>query len=488
MSRRIWTGAAAALIFIVVATANAGGYRYGVSDQSFYLPALAQSLKPSLYPHDTPLLHAQMRLWLGDDLAALVGRGASPDGLPAASAVLYLAGLVGLAAAVTAFTRALGGSGLAVAVALTAATLRHHIARTGANTLEGYFHPRMLAYALGVLALACVLRRRLAAAFLLTGAMALLHPTTALWFGAVVVTAAAWHIDRRLLWPLAAGIGLTAAGLAVFSPRMDAPWLAALAEKDYLFPSAWPAYAWALNLAYPVALWLLYQRRRRLDCLAPGESALIAGLLVLVAGFLVSVPLSAAKIALAVQLQITRVFWVVDAVVVLYLAWWLADDVGRQRSVTWRRALVGLLAAFSIGRGYYVTAVEGQRPLAQWTLPANDWTDAMRWLRAQPTGLNVLADPGHAWRYGSSVRLASQQDTVLEQMKDTALAMYDRSVALRVLDRMTHLTGFEDFSREQLLAVGVRYQADVVVLERDRPIDLPVLYRNARFAVYALPR
>ena len=46
-------------------------------------------------------------------------------------------------------------------VALAAAlTLRHAIAKTGANTLEGYFHPRQLAFALGLLAVALFLERR----------------------------------------------------------------------------------------------------------------------------------------------------------------------------------------------------------------------------------------------------------------------------------------------------------------------------------------
>ena len=46
-------------------------------------------------------------------------------------------------------------------MALVAAfTLRHRITRTSANSLEPYFHPRMLAFGLGLLALAALLRRR----------------------------------------------------------------------------------------------------------------------------------------------------------------------------------------------------------------------------------------------------------------------------------------------------------------------------------------
>ena len=472
---------------MLLATANSGGYRYGISDQAFYLPALAKSLDPGLYPKDTPVLEAQMRLWLGDDLAAAVAGRSTPAALPAASGVLYLAGLLILAGAVAFVARGLGGSWLAAGVALAIATLRHHITKTGANSLEGYFHPRMIAYGLGLLALGFVLRRRFAPAFVLVAAMALVHTTTALWFGAALLTAAAWQFDRRALWFVGGGIALVATALAVGAPRMDAPWLAAVAEKDYLFPSAWPLHAWVINLAYPAVLWALYRRRIRLGTAADGEQALVVGLLVLVAGFLVSVPLSASEIALAVQLQITRVFWVLDGIVLIYLAWWLIDDAGAGRA-RWRAGAAGLMLALAMGRGYYVLAIESGRALVQWSLPANDWTAAMDWVRGQPAAMHVLADPGHAWRYGSSVRLAALHDTVLEQTKDTALAMYDRSVALRVVDRIQALEGFADFSRDQVLEAGARYGADVVVLERTRRLDLPVLYENGRFVVYALTR
>lgn len=487
MSRRIGLFAAAAALFVVIGTANAGGYRYGISDQAFYLPAIEKSLNPSLFPRDTPVLAAQMRLWLGDDAAALLAGGRQID-LPTLAAVLYATGLVLLAGAIAYFMRGLGASWLAIGAGLAVATLRHHIAKTGANTLEGYFHPRMVAYALGILALGLVLRRRFGAAFALIGVALVLHTTAALWFGSVVVAALAWYAGRRWAWAIAALIAVVAIGLAGWGPRMDAAWLTAVAEKDYLFPSAWPLHAWVLNLAYPIVLVWLYRRRVATGRVVAGEGALVFGLLVLAAGFLVSVPLSAAKIALAVQLQITRVFWVLDAAVLLYLCTWLIDDWTARAGRQWRAIALGVLCAASLARGYYVLRVESGRPLVSWRLPADDWIETMNWLRTRPLATNVLADPGHAWRYGSSVRLAALRDTVVEQVKDTALAMYDHDVALRVHDRVEALAGFADFSTDQIRDAGARYQADVVIVERPRQLNLPVLHENARFTVYDLHR
>ena len=49
-------------------------------------------------------------------------------------------------------------------VLLAALTLKHRVGLTGANTLEGYAHPRMLAFAIGVTSVTYVLRGRPAAA------------------------------------------------------------------------------------------------------------------------------------------------------------------------------------------------------------------------------------------------------------------------------------------------------------------------------------
>ena len=83
-------------------------------------------------------------------------------------------------------------------------TLRHAIARSGTNTLEGYFQPRLLAYALGAVAIAAFLRGRLARGGRPACFAALVHPTTALWFGVWLGAAAMIHEPRLRRWGLAA--------------------------------------------------------------------------------------------------------------------------------------------------------------------------------------------------------------------------------------------------------------------------------------------
>jgi hypothetical protein len=491
---RSWSGLAAAfLVFAVLATANAGGYRFGVSDQAYYGVAVLAREHPSLYPRDRPLLDAQSRFMLSDDLLGWVARTLGTD-LPPLFLAMYLLTIVALFSTSIALARGLGLTWWAVAAMLILLTLRHRITKTGANTLEGYMHVRMLAFALGVAAMAAVVRTRAAWAVLCLGLAAVLHSTTAVWFALAIalgVAATRPALRRPLLvstLPAAALLAwaLLRGPLAGHLQIMDAAWLDVLGSRDYLFPSAWPWYAWVLNLSYPIILIAIARARRARGAITAGERTLLSGLLGLVGVFLLSVPFSAAHVALAVQLQVTRVFWLTDFFATVYVAWWLMDGLGARATSRARVACLVTLTALSVARGVYVLTVEADRRLVQMSLPAGPWTETMAWLKQQPSNWHVLADPAHAWKYGVSVRLAAERDTLLEIGKDPALATYDRAIAMRVAERSAALAGFDQFTTADVRALHARYGLDVLVIEADRAFDFPVLHRNAGFVVYDL--
>lgn len=481
--------AVAAIVFAIVATANAGGYRFGVSDQAYYEPAIARIADATLFPRDAALLDVQSRFLGSVHLLGGLSR-VTGEGLPSIFFWAYTLTMFGLFAASLTLARRMGLSWWAAAGLLVLLTLRHRIAKTGANSLEGYMHPRMLAFVFGVAACAAIARARLLAASILTVVAGLMHPTTGVWFAIVVATAffvlrPAWRRAALVASAIAALVAIWALALGPFAGRlvmMDTDWLSVLAEKDYVFPSEWPAYAWLLNLAYPVVIALIYRERRRTGKAVEGEAALVAGVGVLVAVFLISVPLSAAHLAIAVQMQVNRIFWVADFLAMAYVAWWLVDRIAGTR---WRAALVALLAAIAVGRGIYVLRVEADRRLVQATLPDTTWIEALGWIEQQPSRWFVLADPGHAWKYGMSARVGAHRDTLVEFGKDSSMAMYDRDVAMRVKERTAALVGFETMDATALRALAARYHLDVLV-DRTRPLDLPALHRNADFTVYDL--
>lgn len=487
LKRTVWLFCAGLLPFVVLATLNSGGYRYGASDQAFYVPAVLDALDPARFPRDSALLAAQTRLTLVDEtLAALVSTlGMS---LPGAFALLYVAALVLVAAGGWLVGTTLYTSRWSVAALLAAMTLRHAIARSGTNTLEGYFHPRTLAFGLGAVAVGAFLRGRLPLVLIGLGLAASVHPTTACWFGAWLAVAAVIQSPtvRRLALPLGAVLVVAAAWALIAGPLagrlapMDADWLALLESKDYLFPIEWPAYPWIFNLGYLAVIGVLYRVRAGRGLVGPTERALVLGSSVLVVIFLAALVGHTLRIALSFQLQPARVFWMFDFLATVYVIWWAAESGSRQTRPAMAFAVV---AALSLARGVYVLQ-EADRPAVQMDVADDDWGRVMRWARTTDVGSGFIADPLHAVRYGTSVRVAGERDVYVEAVKDAAIGMYAREVAFRTRDRLEALGAFEGLTEERVRSVASKYGMDYLII--DRPLDLPLRYQSGELRVYAL--
>ena len=83
------------------------------------------------------------------------------------------------------------------------------------------------------------------------------------------------------------------------------------------------------------------------------------------------------------------------------------------------------------------------------------------WIARQPIDTHVLADPGHSWKYGSSVRVAAGRDVLLEDVKDSAIAMYNRDLAVRVVERRRALADFTTLTAEGARALAARYDPEL---------------------------
>ena len=493
-ARRALIGAAGALVFGALVTANSAGYRFGAGDQAFYVPAIERALDPGLFPRDRALVDAQAGwLWLDEGAAWLVR--ATGVGLPA----LLFAGYV-LSVALVAAGLWLMGRGLAFTAPTTVAfcaamTLRHRVARTGVNTFEGIFHPRVLAFGLGLVAVGALLHRRRAVAVAAVACAAVVHPTTALWFALWIATAIAVADTRVPAWlpaacAVAGGVGLwllAGAGLVPFE-RMDDAWLSVLAEKDYLFPSRWPPDAWLTGTLPAVVTLAVYRWRVRRALAVRLEQGLVAGLMLLVAVLVGTLPLVEDRVAWFVQLQIPRALWLVEVAATAYLVWWLAEAGRQGQRATWWRplALAASLAAAGLARGAYVMlAGHPGRPLVALDLAPGPWREVGAWAaRATPSGAYFLADPGHAWRYGLSFRVTARRDVLVEGVKDAAIAMYSGAVAARVGDRIQAVGDFSALTPERVRALARRYGLDYLVDTREFPF--PVVHRAGPFVVYAI--
>ena len=474
--------------FILLATANGAGYRYGVSDQAAYVPLVIRAGNPAAFPRDAALLDSEGRLVVLDDALGWLGHvaGTSTESLFFGA---YLASLVLVFSGVVSMGSALYPSPWLTAGLAALITLRHHIPRTSVNSLEPYFHPRVMALGLGMLAIGAFLRGRAWRATALVAVAALCHVTTALWFTILIGVGLA-TLDPR--WRRAVGVG-TLAVLAVVawaatvgplhavSLTMDDVWIEAFGDRDFLFANEWPLWTWIANLGLLGALWWADAVRTRRGVATPRDRALAWGATALVATFLITLPAVAAHLAIATQFQVSRVFWLVDLLVGVYGIAALGERLTR-RGMT---VLAGVILLGSLARGGYVIGHEhAERALFQISLPSTPWLDAMRWIGRQRLDVYVLADPGHAFKYGASVRVAAGRDVLLEDDKDAAIALYSRETAARVLERRRALVSFDSLTADAARALAARYGVNLLVTEA--PLDLPQVYRNEQFRIYEL--
>lgn len=474
--------------FVALCTLNSAMYRYGASDQAFYVPAVLIRLYQPYFPRDLPLIASQARLTLTDEAIAGLARLTGAP-LPALFAALYVASLVVLACGAWLVASRLYTSRWSALALLAALTLRHSIWRTGTNTLEGYFHPRQLAFGIGTLAIAALLRGRVAAALAAVAVSLVVHPTTAAWFALWTVGAAAF--DPRWRKPIVAGAilaglsgiwAITAGPLAGRLVRMDPEWLATLESKDYLFPFEWPIGVWVLNAIYvPIIVWLFVWRRRA-GLVDRAEMGFAIGCLALVAVFVAALPFNAARIALAVQLQTPRVFWMLDFTATVYLVWALTEAGARRPRAA---AVAAIVAVLSLSRGLYLKFVQfPDRPFVQAGIRLDDWGRVMAWARASDPRSGWLADPMHAVRYGTSLRVAGERDVLVEAVKDGAIGMYDRGMAMRTRERIAAAGDFGSLTAARSQALAETYGLDYLVT--DRPLDLPLAFESGPLRVYRL--
>ena len=485
----IAAGVVGLFLFIVLATANAAGYRYGVSDQAFYIPAFMRAVDPAAFPRDAPLIDAQARLMVLDEIVGAIVR-ATGVSLETVCAVGYVLSLVLIWIALVGIGTSLYVTPWAVVALLAAFTLRHQITKTSTNSFEPYFHPRMLAFAFAALAVAALLRRRPGVAIALVGVAALVHITTALWFA--VLLGVALIVSNAGLRPLlllgaalvaaAAAWAVTAGPLTGALVRIDPAWRALLETKDTLFAHEWPAGAWLANLGTAAVWGWAYMERRRRHAASAADRGLAAGGVALLALFLVTLPFAAYGTWLIVELQISRVFWVVDFMATIYVLSALELRWPRPRGI---RVVALVLALCSVARGIYILQVErSERSLFAFAIPASDWKEAMDWLARSPGHAHVLADPGHAWKYGTSVRVAAGRDVVHEEVKDTAVGIYSRDVAMRVTQRSRALGPFDQLVPERARQLAAEYELDYLVTTAS--LSLPAVYRNGQFTIFRL--
>ena len=161
------------------------------------------------------------------------------------------------------------------------------------------------------------------------------------------------------------------------------------------------------------------------------------------------------------------------------------DKSSANRHDTRAAAVAIVLIAVSTMRALYISFVQfPNRRIFAVDVESPDWRDAMAWARSSPRQSGWLADPAHAALYGSSIRAVGERDVLLEDLKDAALAIYDRGIAMRISDRRRALAATPWDTPDGARALARRYDLDYLVT--NRPVDLPRAYRAGSLTIYRL--
>ncbi len=483
-----------AFVFGPLATANSAGYRFGISDQAFYIPAIDLWRSPDLFPRDRLLLEPQARLTVVDDAFGWIGR-ATGLSLEPVFFVAYACTIVVFAAGVALVGRSLFRSPWAIVALIVALSLRHRIPETAANTFEGYFHPRVLAFALGLVGIGLFLHAARRSALAVATFAVAVHPTTGGWF-VVWLGAAAWvmaPVRMRWIAGIAGVVIVLAVGavardeLAARLTIMDPAWISAFSGRDYVFPTAsWSVGAWLALLVGPVIVVAVSIWRRRTGDSSPPERAIAFGALLLFGSFLLSLPFIAARVVLAVQLQTSRVFWPIEFLATAYIVWVLAEAPWTARPTQTRaRVVLAILLVAAAARGFYILRIEHHNPLVAVWPQETDWRRLGRWIAAKtPRDAHFLLHPEHVYHYGSSFRVVAQRDVLLEVVKDRAMAMYSREAAIRVEERLQAAGDVAVIDEKRIAVLAHRYDLDYLVTQRE--LDLRLVHQEGVLRLYRL--
>lgn len=139
--------------------------------------------------------------------------------------------------------------------------------------------------------------------------------------------------------------------------------------------------------------------------------------------------------------------------------------------------------------------------------PDNAWVEAAKWAKeSTPKDAIVLFPPYlDTAQLGGGFRVISQRSVVVSRHEGDLSAlryayalqwygrMHDLSAGLYTTE--TPLTesymviekGFRSLSRDHLIALAKKYEASYLLLAVDQIIDLPPVFKNAEFVVYAVP-
>lgn len=477
------------------------GYHPGAEDDGVYLAAVKADLNPVLYPHDSEFFRVQMRASVFDNWMANFVRA---TGIPLAwsellwqaiSILLTMWACWSIVCRLFSDVPAQWGG-----VAMVAAMLTLPVAGTALYIADQYLHPRNLASALILLAVARILAaRRWQAAPLLAVAI-LLHPLMgafAVSFCCILVFADPLH-DKFTVWRnrnLASRTGMAYRAFIfvpfgwLFAPPSQA-WINAMETRHWFRLYNWTWYEWLGTIGPLVIFWIVVRAARRRGQINLARFAAA----VLVYGVLQQ---AFAMVVLAPRRWI--VFSTLEPMRYLHLVYVFMALIGGAylgrfvlKASAWRWALfliVAYGAMFGVQRHLFAASPHLELP---GRASANPWLQAFAWIRANtPTDAYFALDPRYLAAPGEdnhSFRALAERSVLADTIKDTSVLSKAPQLVPTWKTQVDAQRGWSRFTLADLTRLKRQFGVGWVVVRYPQPAGLTCPWRNGVLGVCQVPR
>jgi hypothetical protein len=467
------------------------GYHPGLEDDGVYLTGVKADLNPALFPRDSDFFRLQLQATVFDGWMAHFVRW---TGMPVAWAELLwqLAALFLILWASKRIAEQIFAESRSewAAVAMVAAMFSLPVAGTALNIADQHLHPRNLATALILIAVARILEGRRWQAIPLLVLAFLLHPIMAAlgvcFCGLLTLTLlepAPFRL-RGLRGSLAAAAPLG----WIFEPSSPA-WREALNKHTYYYLYRWTWYEWLGALAPLFLFWLLWRVAHR-----HGETRLARlALAVFAYGICMQVVamamLSPDALVRLTPLQPMRYLQLVYIFMVLVAGGLLGRFLLKTR--VWRWAVYLLV----FNGGMFLVQRELIDNGAHLELPsmasANPWMHAFDWIRRNtPADAYFALDPQYMAAPGEnfrSFRALAERSQLADGIKDAAVVTQVPVLAPAWHEQQLALAGWPRFQLADFERLKTEFGVDWALVSYPQPAGLDCRWHNDALAVCRIP-
>jgi hypothetical protein len=476
------------------------GYHPGAEDDGVYLSAVKANLQPALFPHDADFFRIQLQATQFDGWMAQFVRS---TGMPVTWAELswHLISLFLILWACSSIARKLFSDARAqwAGVALVTAMFTLPVAGTALTLVDQYLHPRALASALVLVAVARILASKhwqaiplLLLAFAMHPIMAALGASFCVFLTMTTAEQVRRSFDstrsrEHALQRVSGAAAAVPLGWIFESPNSS--WRKALDAKPYLHLNQWAWYEWLGALAPIFLFWLLWRMAKRREETPLARFALAVFLYGVFQMAVAIVIVETPALVRLVPLQPMRFLQPIYFFMMLIGGGLLGKYALKGSIWRWAAFLLAINGGMLYAQRQLFSSSEHLELPGRPT--ANPWLQAFAWIRQNtPTnayfalGASYMDAPGEDYH---SFRARAERSMLADANKDAAMAtqvpelapVWERQVAAQQGWRTFQLADFERLKTD----FGVNW----VLVSYPQPAGLACRWHNGSLAVCRLP-